>query len=88
MFNNKLINQHIRYSQIDERKYVIFEQPCKMGKKIRLTESQWRHITTAHKEFDKNTRKQMMKVLQSPDLILLKFRRKIINIISILNIHP
>lgn len=24
-----------------------------MGKKIRLTESQWRHITTAHKEFDK-----------------------------------
>ena len=55
---------------------MIFEQLCKMGKKIRLTASQWRHITTAHKEFDKNTLKQMTKVLQSPDLILFDVSEK------------
>ena len=49
---------------------MIFEQLCKIGKKIRLTETQWRHITTIHKEFDEKTINQMILTLQSPDFIL------------------
>ena len=50
--------------------YVIFELSCKMGKKIRLTEPQWHHITTIHKEFGENTINYMVRTLQSPDFIL------------------
>jgi chaperonin cofactor prefoldin len=47
---------------------LIFEVLSKLNKKIRLTEIQWAHIESKHKEL-KNQIQKMIATLENPDFV-------------------
>ncbi|MFQ6051893.1 MAG: hypothetical protein ACE5K4_09395, partial [Candidatus Hydrothermarchaeota archaeon] len=47
---------------------VIFNVKSRLERKIRLTEVQWAHTRTRHKEMDVQTRKMIL-TLEEPDLV-------------------
>ena len=48
---------------------VVFELRSKLGKRVRLTQVQWKHITTRHREL-RRQRARIRRTLQDPDFVL------------------
>jgi hypothetical protein len=48
---------------------VIFALRSKLGKRVRLTQVQWEHITTRHREL-RRQRTRIKRTLQDPDFVL------------------
>lgn len=47
----------------------IFELRSKLGKRVRLTQVQWEHITTRHREL-RRQKTRIRRTLQEPDFVL------------------